>query len=100
MGAVTKAVNKAVEKGIVAPVTKVGQTVGVIDKPKTAQPAASAPAPVTPAAAAVKSISQAADEAVLARRRARRGGRALLSEARLTPEAGVGQTTLGSGPSI
>ena len=57
--------------------------------------AASAPAVTT-----AKSISQAADEAVLARRRARRGGRALLSEARLTPEAGVGQTTLGSGPSI
>jgi hypothetical protein len=38
------------------------------------------------------------DEAVAARRRARRGARALLSEQRLTPEQGIGSTTLGAGP--
>ena len=44
--------------------------------------------------------SAASDERqeILARRRARRGGRALLSEERLAPEAGVGQSTLGAGP--
>jgi hypothetical protein len=45
-----------------------------------------------------KSISSEIDEERAARRRARRGGRALLSEQRLTPEAGVGQSTLGAGP--
>lgn len=53
---------------------------------------------------AIKKASEktplSAAEDVAARRRARRGGRALLSEQRLTPEAGVGQSTLGSGPSI
>ena len=39
-----------------------------------------------------------AAETLAARRRARRGGRALLSEERLAPEAGVGQSTLGAGP--
>lgn len=47
--------------------------------------------------AGAKSESGAA-ETLAARRRARRGGRALLSEQRLTPEAGVGQSTLGAGP--
>jgi len=45
-----------------------------------------------------KSASAAIEEDRAARRRARRGGRALLSEQRLTPEAGVGQSTLGAGP--
>lgn len=45
-----------------------------------------------------KSASSAIEEDRAARRRARRGGRALLSEQRLTPEAGVGQSTLGAGP--
>ena len=47
---------------------------------------------------AAKSVAIEEDRA--ARRRARRGGRALLSEARLTPESGVGGQTLGSGPSV
>jgi hypothetical protein len=40
----------------------------------------------------------ASDDSDLIRRRARRGARALLSEARLNPELGVGGQTLGSGP--
>lgn len=47
-----------------------------------------------------QSASAAIEEDRAARRRARRGGRALLSEARLTPESGVGGQTLGSGPSV
>lgn len=47
-----------------------------------------------------KVASAAIEEDRAARRRARRGGRALLSEARLTPESGVGGQTLGSGPSV
>jgi len=47
--------------------------------------------------AGAKSESGAA-ETLAARRRARRGGRALLSEQRLTSEDGVGQSTLGAGP--
>lgn len=47
---------------------------------------------------AVAKSASAADETMAARRRARRGGRALLSEQRLTPEQGVGQSTLGVGP--
>jgi hypothetical protein len=49
-----------------------------------------------PAPAAVKQASQSMSEDAAARRRARRGGRALLSEARLNPEQGTGQQTLGS----
>lgn len=49
-------------------------------------------------AQAQKSASAEAAEDAAARRRARRGGRALLSEARLSPEQGVGQQTLGAGP--
>ena len=52
---------------------------------------------VAPAPAA-KAVSSAIEEDRAARRRARRGGRALLSEARLSPEEGVGQQTLGAGP--
>jgi hypothetical protein len=48
-------------------------------------------APAQPAAA--KPAEQMAAEDKSARRRARRGGRALLSESRLNPEQGV--TTLG-----
>lgn len=47
-----------------------------------------------PVAQAVEKTSgQKQEEADMARRRARRGGRALLSDARLNPEQGV--TTLG-----
>lgn len=45
---------------------------------------------------AAKSVASEIEEDRAARRRARRGGRALLSEARLSPEEGVGQQTLGS----
>lgn len=47
-----------------------------------------------PAAPAEKPVSQQMDEDRAARRRARRGGRAMLSDARLNPEQGV-QSTLG-----
>jgi len=75
MGAVTRGVEKLVKGG---------------DVKKVIEPYV----PPTPA----KSASAAADETIAARRRARRGGRALLSEQRLTPEQGVGQSTLGVGP--
>ena len=48
--------------------------------------------------AKLKTTSAGVEEDRAARRRARRGGRALLSEERLAPEAGVGQSTLGAGP--
>jgi hypothetical protein len=49
-------------------------------------------------AAKLKATSTGVEEDRAARRRVRRGGRALLSEERLAPEAGVGQSTLGAGP--
>jgi hypothetical protein len=56
---------------------------------------APAPAPAAPKPPpAEKPMSQQAAEDKFARRRARRGGRALLSESRLNPEEGV--STLGS----
>jgi hypothetical protein len=48
--------------------------------------------------AKLKAKTPGVEEDRAARRRARRGGRALLSEERLTPESGVGQSTLGAGP--
>jgi hypothetical protein len=48
--------------------------------------------------AKLKAKTPGVEEDRAARRRARRGGRALLSEERLAPEAGVGQSTLGAGP--
>lgn len=53
---------------------------------------APAPEPVKPVEP-VKTAGQKQEEADASRRRARRGGRALLSDARLNPEQGV--TTLG-----
>lgn len=79
--------------GVTNPIKK------LFDKPEVKQAVASAPAPSQAAqqsASATQQREQAED--VMARRRARRGGRALLSEARLNPEQGVGQTTLGVGP--
>lgn len=76
-GTISKAVNKALGKDSAPAFIK-----------EAVEPVAKS----TPAAAM-------RDEAA-ARRRARRGGRALLSEARLTPESGVGSQTLGSGPSV
>lgn len=54
---------------------------------------APAPEPEKPAVVE-KTPGQKQDEADASRRRARRGGRALLSDARLNPEQGV-QSTLG-----
>ncbi len=90
MSGVTRAVEKAGQQlGIVK---KVAQTGGA-QTPEAPQPAATAPA-----APSAKTAATAMDEAVAARRRARRGARALLSEQRLTPEQGIGSTTLGAGP--
>jgi hypothetical protein len=90
MSGVTRAVEKAGQQlGIVK---KVAQTGGA-QIPEAPQPAATAPA-----APSAKTAATAMDEAVAARRRARRGARALLSEQRLTPEQGIGSTTLGAGP--
>ncbi len=54
--------------------------------------------PITSVVKSAMSEVDRAKESEIARRRARRGARALLSEARLNPELGVGQQTLGSGP--
>jgi hypothetical protein len=61
----------------------------LIDKPEVKEKLAEVKAQTE-----MKPVSSAADETAAARRRARRGGRALLSEARLAPEQGV--TTLGN----
>ena len=84
MSAVTKPVGKALEK------------VGVIKEKQGGKPLAD----LAKTAVSKAETSAASDERqeILARRRARRGGRALLSEERLSPEAGVGQSTLGAGP--
>lgn len=84
MSAVTKPVGKALEK------------VGVIKEKQGGNPLAD----LAKTAVSKAETSAASDERqeILARRRARRGGRALLSEQRLSPEAGVGQSTLGAGP--
>ena len=86
--------------GITRAVEKAGQQLGIIKK--VAQtggaqiPEASAASAAQPAAAVVQQREKA--EEIISKRRVRRGGRALLSEARLNPEVGVGQSTLGSGP--
>ena len=91
-------VAKSVSKGIVKPFQEVGEKVGLIKEKQGGTPLADlaktavSKAEATPAAAM--------REEMMARRRARRGGRALLSEARLTPESGIGGQTLGSGPSV
>lgn len=72
----------------------VGETVK--GKPKAAPAPAAAPQPAAAPRAGVDVPSEAQTD-MAARRRARRGTRALLSEARLSPEEGIGQT-LGAGP--
>lgn len=67
----------------------------LIDRPDVQQGFAEVRAEAKPA---IQKASSAAEELAAARLRARRGGRALLSDQRLMPEAGVGQQTLGSGP--
>ena len=74
-----------------------GNWAGGIFKEKAPAQAAAAPQAAT-TLPAQKTASAAVDEALAARRRARRSARALLSEQRLTPEQGVGSTTLGAGP--
>ena len=74
-------------------VQKVGQVIGVDKKP-----GAPAPAPI-PAVSKPIAKASAADEMMGARMRgARRRGRALLSDARLSSEAGM--ETLGGGQSL
>jgi hypothetical protein len=68
-------------------VSKTKELLGKKDKAEVLEPFI--PKPLEKSSAA-----SAADEMTAARRRARRGGRALLSEARLAPEQGV--TTLGN----
>lgn len=69
-------------------VRSIARAVGLVSKPATV--AVSAPVAKQPGA---KSPAQTEAEDRAARRRARRGGRALLSEARISPEEGV--STLG-----
>lgn len=108
-GAVSKAVSDVVDV-VKKPVKAVAKEVGIIPKSK---PAASTPAPAATAAATAPQPAQPTPPAAApaqptprqqeqieqaAKRRSRRRGRALLSEARLNPEEGVGQSTLGTGP--
>jgi hypothetical protein len=81
----------AVTKPVTSVVKKAGEAVGIIKEKQ-----ATGPAPLAELAkmATGKSDQGGAAEALAARRRARRGGRALLSEARLAPEQGA--STLGN----
>ena len=85
-----------VAKTVVKPVSKGLEKLGVIKEKQGASPLAE----LAKTAVSKAETSAASDERqeILARRRARRGGRALLSEQRLAPETGVGQSTLGAGP--
>lgn len=78
---------------VTKPVTSVAKKVGeAVTKPfKDKQETTASPLAEMAKMATGKSD---VDEAMAARRRARRGGRALLSEARLAPEQGV--STLGN----
>jgi hypothetical protein len=84
----------AVSQPIGKTFVKLGETAGVVKKVDP-QPQAAAPQPAARPGVDVPAQGRdEAAEALAARRRARRGGRALLSEARLNPESGV--QTLGS----
>ncbi len=87
----------AVTKPVTSVVKKAGEAVGLV---KEKQATAASPLAEMAKMATGKSESAIQREELMARRRARRGGRALLSEARLSPESGVGGQTLGSGPSV
>ena len=85
---------KVVEKGLSVP-GQVAKQIGIGGSSKGSAAAPAAPMAETRAAAMQTADAGAEDRA--ARRRMRRGGRALLSEARLNPEQGVstlGQTGL------
>jgi len=87
MGAVTKTVQK------------IGEKTGLVKEKKDLTPISQMIPGMDDAIKKAGAKSESgAEETLAARRRARRGGRALLSEQRLTPEAGVGQSTLGAGP--
>jgi hypothetical protein len=81
----------AVTKPVTSVVKKAGEAVGLV---KEKQATAASPLAEMAKMATGKSDQSGAGEALAARRRARRGGRALLSEARLAPEQGV--ATLGN----
>lgn len=95
---------------VAKPVKKLGESIGVVSKPKPAAPAlAPTPAPtaeIKPGGAPLdgdKMPTRPAseikkEEAAATRRARRRGSRALLSEARLNPELGI--QTLGQGGSL
>jgi hypothetical protein len=94
MGGVVRAVETGVQK--------TGQALGISRRPSP-QPAqatvkAVEAAPAAPEAPAMPPTArQQEDIEQAAKRRSRRRGRALLSEVRLNPEEGIGQTTLGTG---
>jgi hypothetical protein len=95
MGGVTRAVEKAGQQP--------GQALGISRRPspQPAAPAAETKPGGAPLANDKMPTRPAADfvkDEQAAKRRSRRRGRALLSEARLNPEEGVGQSTLGTGP--
>jgi len=89
-------VAKTVGKAVTTPVAKVAAGLGIVKEKQGGTPLAD----LAKTAVSKAETSAASDERqeILARRRARRGGRALLSEQRLAPETGVGQSTLGAGP--
>ena len=87
---------KSVSKAVVKPFQEVGEKVGLIKEKQGGTPLADLAK--TAVSKAETSAASGQREEILARRRARRGGRALLSEQRLAPETGVGQSTLGAGP--
>lgn len=85
---------KVVEKGLSVP-GQVAKQIGIGGSSKGSAAAPAAPM-AEPRAAAMQVADEGSEERA-ARRRMRRGGRALLSEARLNPEQGVstlGQTGL------
>jgi hypothetical protein len=86
-----------VAKTVTKQVGKVGESLGIIKEKQSSAPAFIAEAAKT---AIGKSEAAMQRDELMARRRARRGGRALLSEARLSPESGVGGQTLGSSQSV
>lgn len=83
--------------GVTRAVESVSRSLGLSDRPRQQSGAASAPAP-QPAARVGIDVPSTEEMDKSSRRRARRGARALLSEARLNPEEGVGKSTLGTGP--
>lgn len=76
-------------------VQRVGQTIGVDKKPSAPAPA---PAPQVQQESTVAKVSRTQEEQGARMRGARRRGRQLLSDARLSGEAGV--ETLGGGANL